>query len=41
MFGEQFKAIIAFVIGFFITVLFAIWKWIEIIIWIVHHVHID
>ena len=30
-----------FVFGFFITVPFAIWKWVEIIIWLVKHIHIS
>lgn len=41
MFEDIDKAITASVIGFFITIPFAIWKWVEIIIWIVKHVHIS
>ena len=41
MFDDAFDAMIAITIGFFITVPFAIWKWIEIIIWIVNHVHVS
>lgn len=41
MFEDIDKAIVATTIGFFITIPFAIWKWVEIIIWIVKHVHIS
>lgn len=42
MMGDDgWKALMATVIGFFITVPFAVWKWVEIIIWIVKHVHIS
>ena len=41
MFKDTFDALFLMVIGFFITVPFAIWKWVEIIIWIVKHIHIS
>ena len=41
MFEDAWKCITAMIIGFFITVPFAIWKSIEIIIWIVKKVHIS
>lgn len=39
MFDDAFDALWLIVIGFFITVPFTIWKWVEIIIWIIKHVH--
>ncbi len=41
MFEDIDKAIVATIIGFFVAIPFAIWKWVEIIIWIVKHVHIS
>ena len=41
MFEAPWKGLVAIVIGFFVTVPFAIWKWVEIIIWIVNHVHVS
>lgn len=41
MLEDAWKAMVAITIGFFVTVPFAIWKWVEIIIWIVKHVHIS
>lgn len=42
MMGDDgWKALMAITIGFFFTVPFAVWKWVEIIIWIVKHVHIS
>ena len=41
MFKGAFDSLFLMVIGFFITVPFAIWKWVEIIIWIVKHIHIS
>lgn len=29
------------IIGFLVTVPFAVWKWVEIIIWIVKHIRIS
>ena len=37
----DFKPIIFMCIGFCVTLPFAIWKWVEIIIWLVKHVHIS
>lgn len=36
----DFKPILFMCIGFFVTVPFAVWKWVEIIIWIAKHIHI-
>lgn len=42
MMGDDgWKALTAMIIGFFITIPFVVWKWVEIIIWIVKHVHIS
>ena len=36
-----FNGLLFFIIGFFVTVPFAIWKWIDIIVWFAHHVNIN
>lgn len=41
MFEDAWKGITAMVIGFFVTVPFAVWKWVEIIIWVVKHVNVS
>lgn len=42
MFGDDmFDGLFLMVFGFFLTLPFAIWKWVEIIIWIVKHVHVS
>lgn len=41
MFEDVWKGITVIIIGFFVTVPFAIWKWVEIIVWIVKHIHIS
>ena len=38
---HDFDGITFVIIGFLVTVPFAVWKWVEIIIWIVKHVHIS
>ena len=40
MFEGAWKGLMIMIIGFFVTVPFAVWKWVEIIIWIMKHVHI-
>jgi len=37
----DFSGVFLLAIGFFITVPFAVWKWVEIIIWLVNHIHIS
>jgi hypothetical protein len=41
MFEDAWDGTIVMIIGFFVTLPFAIWKWVEIIVWIVKHIHIS
>lgn len=41
MFDDGWKRITAMIIGFFVAMPFAVWKWVEIIIWIVKHVNVS
>lgn len=38
---NAFDGLFAMAIGFLVTIPFALWKWIEIIIWVVKHVKIS